>query len=47
MDHSHIVELTGALAARDGEAAVTALSAHTEFGKSLAREVIERHGGAV
>ncbi|QTG81297.1 flavin reductase [Arthrobacter crystallopoietes] len=47
MDHSHIVELTAALAARDGEAAVTALSDHTEFGKSLAREVIERHGGAV
>lgn len=47
MDHSHIVELTEALAARDAAAALAALEAHTEFGKALAREVIARHGGAV
>ena len=47
LDHSHIVELTAALAARDAERAVEALHAHTEFGKTLAKDVIARHGGEV
>ncbi|MCG2621444.1 flavin reductase [Arthrobacter sp. I2-34] len=47
MDHSHIVDLTEALRARDPEDAKAAILAHTEFGKQLAREVIDRHGGEV
>ncbi|NKX54203.1 flavin reductase [Arthrobacter mobilis] len=47
MDHSHIVDLTKALKARDAAKAVEALQAHTAFGKQLAAEVIDRHGGAV
>jgi 4-nitrophenol 2-monooxygenase / 4-nitrocatechol 4-monooxygenase, reductase component len=47
LDHSYIVELTEALAARDVQRAIAALNAHTSFGKALAQEVIKRHGGAV
>ncbi|WP_417235671.1 flavin reductase [Arthrobacter sp.] len=47
LDHRHVAELTEALASGDAPAAQAALAAHTEFGKTLAREVVERHGGQV
>lgn len=47
LDHRHVAELTEALAAGDAPAAQAALAAHTEFGKTLAREVVARHGGQV
>ncbi|MFD1214149.1 flavin reductase [Arthrobacter sp. GCM10027362] len=47
MDHSHIAELTSALQARDMAGAAEALRAHTAFGKQLASDVINRHGGEV
>lgn len=47
MDHSHIAELTAALKDRDEARAVKALGLHTAFGKKLASDVIERHGGEV
>ncbi|NVM98116.1 flavin reductase [Arthrobacter sp. SDTb3-6] len=47
MDHTHVVDLTEALAAHDTVAAQDALAAHTAFGKTLAREVVTRHGGTV
>lgn len=47
MDHTHVVALTEALAAHDSKAAQSALAAHTAFGKTLAREVVARHGGTV
>lgn len=47
LDHTHVVALTEALAARDSVAAQAALAAHTAFGKALAREVVARHGGMV
>lgn len=47
LDHSYVVQLTEALAARDVAAALAALAEHTKFGKSLARDVVSRHGGQV
>lgn len=47
LDHTHVAALTEALAARDSQAAQDALAAHTAFGKTLAREVVARHGGTV
>ena len=47
MDHSHIVELTAALKEHDYARAAEALRLHTSFGKQLASDVIERHGGEV
>lgn len=47
LEHRHVAELTEALAAGDAPAAQAALAAHTEFGKTLAREVVARHGGQV
>ena len=47
LDHRHVAELTEALASGDAPAAQAALAAHTEFGKTLAREVVARHGGQV
>ena len=47
MDHSHIADLTAALKDRNASAAMDSLLAHTAFGKTLAREVINRSGGQV
>lgn len=47
MDHTHVVDLTEALASHDAAAAQHALAAHTAFAKTLAREVVARHGGTV
>lgn len=47
LDHSYVVKLTEALAARDVAAALAALAEHAKFGKSLAREVVSHHGGQV
>lgn len=47
LDHSHVAKLTDALAARDVAGALEALNSHTAFAKSLARDVVARHGGQV
>jgi flavin reductase (DIM6/NTAB) family NADH-FMN oxidoreductase RutF len=47
LETSHIRDLSEALAARDADAAQAALTAHTAFGKQLARDVVARHGGTV